>query len=106
MGRLILLLLIIVVIVLVWKAFGPGSWRTHRTVPAQPQIKGPDDDDEFLWNLKKQRFKERRAAEQAAREENERIRRARSKYNDEPDQDDGGDRGESHGPTDPDTTKQ
>nr|WP_232958748.1 hypothetical protein [Corynebacterium marambiense] len=79
-----MLLLIIVVIVLVWKAFGPGSRRRYGAMSAQPQIKGPDDDDEFLWSIKKQRFKERRAAEQAALEEEERMRRAREKYREQP----------------------
>ena len=101
MGRLILLLFIIVVIVLVWKAFGPGSRQRYRTTPVQPQIKGPDDDDEFLWSIKKQRFKERRAAEQAAREEEERMRRAREKYSQNPEKPkDNGD------PEQPDTSKE
>ena len=101
MGRLILLLLIIVVVVLVWKAFGPGSRRRYRATPVQPQIKGPDDDDEFLWSIKKQRFKERRAAEQAAREEEERMRRAREKYTQRPETSTEGD-----GSDDPETSRE
>ncbi|MDO5077874.1 hypothetical protein [Corynebacterium sp.] len=78
MGRLLLLLLIVVAVVLVWKAFGPGTWRT----PEEPAIKGPDDDEEFLWTLEKNRFKQRRAQE-LAREEEERIRKAKEKYHEE-----------------------
>nr|WP_234039248.1 hypothetical protein [Corynebacterium pygosceleis] len=93
-----MLLLIIVVIVLLWKAFGPGSRARYRAMP-QPQIKGPDDDDEFLWTIKKQRFKERRAAEQAAREEEERMRRARDRYTGHPDDPtDNGDTGKTDTP--------
>lgn len=82
MGRLVLLLLIIVAAVLVWKAFGPGSRNRNQMGAQQPQreIKGPDDDEEFLWNLEKNQFKQRRAAEEAAKEEEERIRRARKRY--------------------------
>ncbi|WJZ01579.1 hypothetical protein [Corynebacterium freiburgense] len=78
MGRLLLLLLIVVAVVLVWKAFGPSTWKK----PEPPAIKGPDDDEEFLWNLEKNRFKQRRA-EELAREEEERKRLNRRKYNDE-----------------------
>ena len=89
MGRLLILILIIVVIVLVWRAFGPGTWgkgagrsgmagpgalgggrsgigRGPRTDMGQPRIKGPDDDEDFLWRLEKQRNDERRARERAA----------------------------------------
>lgn len=99
MGRLLLVLLIIVAIVLVWKAFGPSSWK--RNQPAQPprEIKGPDDDEEFLWNLEKNRFKERRAREAAAREEEERRKRAEERYRDPRDPRDP----EEEGPRDPDT---
>lgn len=84
MGRLLLILLIIVAVVLVWKAFGPGSWKRNR--PAAPgaeeprAVKGPDDDEEFLWNIEKNRFKERRAREAAAREEEERMKKTRKRY--------------------------
>ena len=45
--------------------------------PQRREIKGPDDDEEFLWNLEKQRFKERRAKErEEQRREEERRRRA------------------------------
>ncbi|MDO5033127.1 hypothetical protein [Corynebacterium sp.] len=74
MGRLILFVLFVAAAVLVWKAFGPASWK--KQAPQQPQrpaINGPDDDEEFLWNLEKQRFKERRAKEKA--EEDEAARR-------------------------------
>lgn len=83
MGRLILLILLIAAIVLVWKAFGPGTWSKNRQqleAQRQQQIKGPDDDENFLWELEKNRFKKRRAQEEAERQEQERIRRARRKY--------------------------
>lgn len=54
MGRIILFALVVLALVLVWKAFGPQSWKR----PAEPQIKGPDDDPDFLWELDKKRFKE------------------------------------------------
>ncbi len=69
MGRLILLLLFVLAAVLVWKAFGPSSWnkKVQQTQqPQRPAIKGPDDDEEFLWNLEKQRFKERRRRSQGS----------------------------------------
>ena len=83
MGRLILLALIILAAVLMWRAFGPGSaqrYGTQRGVQEsqKPVIKGPDDDEEFLWNIEKNRFKERRAREEAERkrrEDEERRRR-------------------------------
>lgn len=63
-----------------WKAFGPSSWNKkvqQAQQPQRPAIKGPDDDEEFLWNLEKQRFKERRARErEAERKEEERRRRS------------------------------
>ena len=80
MGRVLLLLLVIAAAVLMWRAFGPGSNARYGTPkPEQrPAIKGPDDDEEFLWNIEKNRFKERRAKEEAERkrrEEEERRRR-------------------------------
>lgn len=84
MGRVILIVLIVLALVLLWKAFGPGSWNQAGNRQAggnQPrEIKGPDDDEEFLWTLEKNRFKARRAQEEAARQEEERIRRARERY--------------------------
>lgn len=78
-GRLILLLLLIAAVVLVWKAFGPGTWS--RKTPAQPPaIKGPDDDEEFLWRLERDQFKKRRA-----REEAEKQRRKQLPNDDDPD---------------------
>jgi len=88
-GRLVILLLIIVTIVVLWKAFGPGSgvrrssdrgsgqWsglrgRGQKQVDSTPA--GPDDDPDFLWNIRKERFKQRREAE---REEELRIQHAR-----------------------------
>ncbi|MDK8762295.1 hypothetical protein QP922_00440 [Corynebacterium sp. MSK218] len=78
MGRLILLVLFILAAVLVWKAFGPSSWNKkvqQAQQPQRPAIKGPDDDEEFLWNLEKQRFKERRAREREAERQAEEQRR-------------------------------
>ena len=66
MGRLILLVLVVLAVYLVWKAFGPSSWKKPEQVEQRPAIKGPDDDEEFLWNLEKERFKERRAREMQA----------------------------------------
>ena len=74
MGRIILLLLFVLAAYLVWKAFGTSTWKKHEV--DQPRaIKGPDDDEEFLWNLEKERFKQRRAQE--AEEEKRRQRRNR-----------------------------
>ena len=86
MGRLLLLVLIVLAVVLLWRAFGPGSAERYgslkgdrqRQVGQKPVIKGPDDDEEFLWNIENNRFKERRAREEAERkrrEDEERRRR-------------------------------
>lgn len=82
MGRLVLLLLVLLAAWLLWRAFGPGSNERYGPIrqgsDQPPAIKGPDDDEEFLWNIEKNRFKERRAKEEAerkAREEEERRRR-------------------------------
>ena len=86
MGRLLLLALVVLAAVLLWRAFGPGSAERYGSlrggsqpqVEQKPVIKGPDDDEEFLWNIEKNRFKERRAREEAERkrrEEEERRRR-------------------------------
>ena len=83
MGRLLLLALVVLAVALLWRAFGPGSAERYGSLrggpqPGQkPEIKGPDD-EEFLWNIEKNRFKERRAREEAERkrrEEEERRRR-------------------------------
>ncbi|MCQ9342658.1 hypothetical protein [Corynebacterium kozikiae] len=74
MGRLILLLLLIAAVVLVWKAFGPSSWKRN-AAPEPPAIKGPDDDEEFLWRLERDRFKQRRAEEEKRRRQEEQRRR-------------------------------
>ncbi|APT83960.1 hypothetical protein [Corynebacterium aquilae] len=56
MARVILLILIIATIVAFWVAFRP-----KRVQPSQqPMIKGPDDDEEFLWKLERDAFKKRR----------------------------------------------
>ncbi|WP_342318960.1 hypothetical protein [Corynebacterium mayonis] len=86
MGRILLLALFILAAYLMWRAFGPGSKARHAT-PKQsdkPAIKGPDDDEEFLWNIEKQRFKERRAREEAQRraEEEKRRRQERGRKED------------------------
>lgn len=78
MGRVILLALVVLAVWLLWKAFGPPSRNAGPKTPPPAGIKGPDDDPDFLWNIEKQRFKERRereAREQAQREEEERRRR-------------------------------
>ena len=86
MGRLLLLALVVLAVALLWRAFGPGSAERYGSlrggsqpqVEQRPVIKGPDDDEEFLWNIEKNRFKERRAREEAERkrrEEEERRRR-------------------------------
>ncbi len=86
MGRLLLLALVVLAAVLLWRAFGPGSAERYGSlrggsqpqVEQKPVIKGPDDDEEFLWNIEKNRFKERRAREEAERkrrEEEERRQR-------------------------------
>lgn len=89
MGRLVILVLVIVTVIVLWKAFGPKTWNNGEG-PSNgsgngqfPQLgrqkrkpverKGPDDDPDFLWNLKKERFK-------AQREEERRIEEARERY--------------------------
>ncbi|MBG6122432.1 hypothetical protein [Corynebacterium aquatimens] len=70
MGRLLLLVLVAVAVWMLWRAFGPGSnerYGSLRQPDKPPAIKGPDDDEEFLWNIEKNRFKERRAREEAER---------------------------------------
>jgi len=74
MGRIILLLLFVLAAYLVWKAFGPSTCARLYFLPGR-RGKGPDDDEEFLWNLEKERFKQRRAQE--AEEEKRRQRRNR-----------------------------
>ena len=62
-----------------------GSLRGGPQPGQKPEIKGPDDDEEFLWNIEKNRFKERRAREEAERREAERreLERRRSEAEDE-----------------------
>ncbi len=89
MGRLLIVVLVIVAVVLVWMAFKPSTWKRNQQVgagAAPKQVKGPDDDEEFLWNIEKNRFKQRRAQEAARQEEEERMKRARERY-DKPDSD-------------------
>lgn len=108
MGRVLLILLVIVAVWLLWRAFGPGSSERYGSLRPNkqqqtPAIKGPDDDEEFLWNIEKNRFKERRAKEEAERkareEEERRLRRERGNRPDEP----GGATGGESGPTDPES---
>ncbi|ANE03162.1 hypothetical protein [Corynebacterium crudilactis] len=83
MGRLLLIILVIVAIVLLWKAFKPSTWKSNAGLnkgQARRAVKGPDDDEEFLWNIEKNRFKRRRAEEAAQLEEEERLKRARERY--------------------------
>lgn len=107
MGRVILILLVIVAAWLLWRAFGPGSSERYGSIRPNrqqqqqpPAIKGPDDDEEFLWNIEKNRFKERRAKEEAERkareEEERRLRRERGHHPEKP-----GDGNQGHGPEEP-----
>lgn len=89
MGRLVILVLVIVTVIVLWKAFGPKTWNNGagsgngsdngqfpqlgRQKRQPVERKGPDDDPDFLWNLKKERFK-------AQREEERRIEDARERY--------------------------
>lgn len=92
MGRLLLLLLFVAAVVLLWKAYGPyihralglgsnggngfvGVGRGNPRGAARPVVKGPDDDEEFLWRLERDRFKRRRAEEEARKREEEQARR-------------------------------
>ncbi|WP_018297831.1 hypothetical protein [Corynebacterium lubricantis] len=87
MGRILLVILIIVAIWLLWRAFGPGSQKRLDAMSSpnqSPAIKGPDDDEEFLWNIEKTRFKERRAKEEADRRAKEEEERQRKFRKDEP----------------------
>src|SRR5699024_2365784 len=71
MGRILILLLIIAAVVLVWKAFGHSSWNQKaktNAAPAKREIKGSDDDENLLWELEKEAFKQRRERERAAEE--------------------------------------
>lgn len=114
MGRLVILLLIIVTIIVLWKAFGPGSgarygnkglntgeWKKNLGGKKKQQeisAKGPDDDPDFLWNIEKERFKQRREAERKAEQEAEeqRLRRKmEEKYGKKPN--------DSNNPHDPGT---
>lgn len=73
MGRLIILILVIITVIVLWRAFGPGSssringQSSSGRAPA-PQVKGPEDDPEFLWEIKKERFKQQREAQRLAQE--------------------------------------
>lgn len=87
MGRLLLLALIILAVYLMWRAFGPGSNARYGGYGVQqqeqpPAIKGPDDDEEFLWEIEKNRFKERRAREEAERRRREEEERRRKRGED------------------------
>lgn len=82
MGRLLLLILLIAAAIVVWKAFGPATWKRNNQVAAPAPIKGPDDDEQFLWELEKKQFKKKREkqkAEELARQE-EAIERARQRF--------------------------
>lgn len=81
MGRILLFLLIVITIIALWRAFGP-TLQSRRQRP-QP-LPAPDDNPDFLWTLKKERFKERRAREEAEKraaqreaEQHERARKQR-----------------------------
>ena len=70
MGRLLLVILIIVVIVVLWRAFGPSSWKKQINQPGQRTIVAPDDDPDFLWKLEKE-ARERRKAQREQDEQGE-----------------------------------
>jgi hypothetical protein len=88
MGRLVIVVLVIVTVIVLWQAFGPKTWNTASRTPQNNQFptlgrqrnrtvttKGPDDDPDFLWNIKKERFKAQREAERREQEAVERARR-------------------------------
>lgn len=88
MGRLVIVVLVIVTVIVLWKAFGPKTWNNTSRTPQNtqfpslgrqknqaPKTKGPDDDPDFLWNIKKERFKAQREAERREQEAVERARR-------------------------------
>ncbi|AHW63110.1 hypothetical protein [Corynebacterium glyciniphilum] len=88
MGRLVIVVLVIVTVIVLWKAFGPKTWNNTSRTPQNNQFpslgrqknqvvknKGPDDDPDFLWNIKKERFKAQREAERREQEAVERARR-------------------------------
>ena len=54
MMQLLALIGLITVAVLMWKAFGP-----QRSEPHNVPVRGPDDDPEFLWRLKRDAQKPR-----------------------------------------------
>lgn len=62
MGRVVLLLLVVATVVAVWYAFGPPSRK--EVDPVDRRALGPDDDEDFLWQIEKERFKRRRAEQQ------------------------------------------
>lgn len=78
MGRIIFLILIIATVIMLWKAFAPQHLRSgnaRRPKQSEPRSiapKGPDDDPDFLWNIKKERFKEQRRREEELRKEEQR----------------------------------
>lgn len=88
MGRLVIVVLVIVTVIVLWKAFGPRTWNTASRPQQNTQFptlgrqrkqevttKGPDDDPDFLWNIKKERFKAQREAERREQEAVDRARR-------------------------------
>ncbi|MEJ6549190.1 hypothetical protein PQI66_06510 [Corynebacterium sp. USCH3] len=110
MGRLVIVVLVIVTVIVLWKAFGPKTWNTTsrgsqntqfpslgRQKPRQSTTKGPDDDPDFLWNIKKERFKAQREAE---RREQEAVERARRGEHWKPDDAQAASGGSSSGTTD------
>jgi hypothetical protein len=71
-GRLIILILVIVTVIVLWRAFGPGSGdringgqRSAGKTPKK-QVKGPDDDPDFMWEIRKERFKQQREKDRLA----------------------------------------
>lgn len=120
MARLLIFALIVVTVVLLWKAFGPQTWGAGSSsrrpasggrfgsrlgrggsqsgaVASAP--KGPDDDPDFLWNIKKEKFKQEREATRR-REELERQRRLEQQRRPEEPRPGSGGAGEKKNPND------
>lgn len=82
MFPILLLLLVILTIWALWRAFGPNSTRSNTTRTDTPtRAIGPEDDPDFLWNIKKEKFKAQREAERAEqqRQQRERLEEERRK---------------------------
>lgn len=91
MGRLLVLIILIAAAILIWKAFGPSTWQSKSLKPQRPpQIKGPDDDPEFLWKLEKEQFKRRKEQERLRAEKEAQERRHHGPLTDDSEDGSGG----------------